>query len=47
MESQGAMLTERDWLRGSFEIVFDSEQCEINLHKEKWTQDRHNLHVPW
>lgn len=43
---QGGMLKERDWLKGVFGIVFDSVQCKINLHKEKWTQDSHDLHVP-
>lgn len=27
--TQGGMLEGKDWLKGSFEIMFDSEQCEI------------------
>lgn len=43
--TKGGMLKEKDWFRGSFWIVFDSEQCERNLHKEQRIQDRHCLHV--
>lgn len=40
-----SMLKEKDWLKGSFWIVFDSAQCELNLHKEQRIQDRHCLHA--
>lgn len=32
-------------LKGGFGIVFDCKQCEINLHREKCAQDRHDLHL--